>query len=260
MIVDTFMFNDEFDMLDIRLALTQHYVDRWIILEGNRTWSGQEKSYNLSNNLDRYAQYQDRICVIKLDIPAGYVNWQCENHSRASLQQEINKLDAQDIVVHSDLDEIVNPEKMQHIIDYMDVHQRPVACVLDMYVYKFDQKMNRSWNGTVIARKCMFENPQQLYKGNNTKRKDRSHCVIFPETVGWHWTWIGNDNRIRSKVTSCIESQHRDPEQVLQAFKQLDTTAAINHKCQSHSVAITYPDTVQNVLKQYPAYWNHPPV
>jgi mannose-6-phosphate isomerase-like protein (cupin superfamily) len=34
MIVDTFMFNNEFDMLDIRLAITEHYVDRWIILEG----------------------------------------------------------------------------------------------------------------------------------------------------------------------------------------------------------------------------------
>jgi hypothetical protein len=84
--------------------------------------------------------------------------------------------------------------------------------------------------------------------------------VTFPETVGWHWTWIGDDDRIRTKVTSCIESQHRDPEQVLQAFKQLDTAAAINHKCESHSVAVTYPEAVQRVLKQYPAYWNNPPV
>jgi len=260
MIVDTFMFNNEFDMLDVRLAVTDNYVDRWIVLEGSQTWSGHKKPYYLSENLDWYQRYRDRMCVIQLDIPTDYVNWQCENYSRASLQQEINKLDAQDIVVHSDLDEIVDPEKIQHIIDYMDVHQRPVACVLDMYVYKFDQKMNRNWNGTVIARKCMFENPQQLYKGNNTKRKDRSHCVTYPETAGWHWTWIGNDHRIRSKVTSCIDSQHRDPEQVLQAFKQLDTAAAINHKCESHSVAITYPNAVQSVLKQYPTYWNNPPV
>jgi beta-1,4-mannosyl-glycoprotein beta-1,4-N-acetylglucosaminyltransferase len=260
MIIDTFMFNNEFDMLDIRLAVTENYVDRWIVLEGSQTWSGHKKPYHLSDNLYRYHRYRDRMCVIKLDIPETYVNWQCENHSRSSLQQEIVNLDAQDIVIHSDLDEIINPEKIQQIIDYMDLHQQPVGCVLDMYVYKFDQKMDRNWNGTVIARKCMFENPQQLYKGNNTKRKDRSHCVTFPETAGWHWTWIGNDNRIRSKVTSCIESQHRDPEQVLQAFKQLDTAAAINHKCESQSVAVTYPDSVQNVLKQYPTYWNNPPV
>ena len=43
MIVDTTLFNDEFDMLDIHLAITNHYVDRWIILEGNKTWSGISK-------------------------------------------------------------------------------------------------------------------------------------------------------------------------------------------------------------------------
>jgi hypothetical protein len=47
---------------------------------------------------------------------------------------------------------------------------------------------------------------------------------------------------------------------VLQAFKQLDTAAAINHKCESHSVAVTYPEAVQRVLKQYPEYWNNLPV
>ena len=42
MIIDTFMFNDEFEMLDIRLDISNNYVDKWIILEGNRTWSGKE--------------------------------------------------------------------------------------------------------------------------------------------------------------------------------------------------------------------------
>lgn len=260
MIVDTFMFNNEFDMLDIRLAVTEHYVDRWIVLEGSQTWSGHKKPYHLSDYMHRYRHYQDRLSVIRLDIPEQYLNWQCENHSRASLQQGIDLLDDQDIIMHSDLDEILNPEKIKDIIQLMDQHQQPVACVLDMYVYKFDQKINRAWNGNMVARKHMFDNPQQLYKGNNVKRKDRSHSVQFPHTAGWHWTWIGDDERIRTKVTSCIESQHRDPEQVLEAFKQLDTASAINHKCESHSVAVTYPDSVQTVLQQYPAYWNNPPV
>jgi hypothetical protein len=47
---------------------------------------------------------------------------------------------------------------------------------------------------------------------------------------------------------------------VLEAFKQLDTASAINHKCESHSVAVAYPDSVQRVLQKYPGYWNNPPV
>lgn len=256
MIVDTFMFNDEFDMLDIRLAITESYVDRWIILEGNKTWSGISKLYNLSQNLDRYTQYRDRISVIKLDIPADYVNWQCENYSRAGLQQEINKLSDQDIVLHGDLDEIIDPTKFDNIVTMMSQQNLPVSCSLEMFIYRFDQKTNRNWSGTVVAKTHMFDNPQQLYKGANVKKKDRSHCVGYPGNAGWHWTWIGSDERIRNKVMSCIESQHRDPEQVLAAFKQSDTAAAINHKCTTSTVRVNYPDLVMRVLQQYPQYWN----
>jgi uncharacterized protein (DUF3820 family) len=114
------MFNNEFDMLDIRLAVTEHYVDRWIVLEGSQTWSGHKKPYHLSDNLHRYHGYQDRMSVIKLDIPEEYLNWQCENHSRAGLQQGIDLLDDQDVIMHSDLDEILNPEKIKEILDLMD--------------------------------------------------------------------------------------------------------------------------------------------
>jgi hypothetical protein len=259
MIVDAFMFNDEFDMLDIHLAITDSYVDRWIILEGNRTWSGIPKPYNLQNCLDKYAKYADRIQLISLDIPDGYINWQCENYSRASLQQGIDCLDDKDIILHGDLDEILDPTKFNSIIDLMDLHDRPVNCSLEMFIYRFDQQTDRRWSGNVVARKHMFDNPQQLYKGINTKKKDRSHCVVYPDTAGWHWTWIGSDQRIRSKVASCIESQHRDPEQVLSSFKQLDTAAAINHKCTSSTVECTYPAEVNKILEQYPQYWNIAP-
>lgn len=256
MIIDTFMFNDEFEMLDLHLALTESYVDRWIILEGNRTWSGIAKPFHLTQNLSRYARYQDRITVIALDVPQGYVNWQCENHSRASLQQGIDQFGAEDIIIHGDLDEILNPELVPAIIETMDQNNKPVACVMEMFVYKFDQKLDRNWNGSIVARKRMFTNPQQLYKGANTKRKDRSHCVIFPGAAGWHWTWIGNDDRVRSKVLSCIESQHRDPEQVLGALKNLDAASAINHKCNNSYHAPQYPAAVMAVLQRYP-YWTN---
>jgi len=70
---------------------------------------------------------------------------------------------------------------------------------------------------------------------------------------------MGNDDLIRNKVVSCIETQHRDPEEMLAAFKRKDTIAAINHKCTTHVVDVRYPDQVQNILKRYPDYWHNPP-
>ena len=99
----------------------------------------------------------------------------------------------------------------------------------------------------------------ELYKGNSVKRKDRNHCVGLKTHVGWHWTWMGSDELIRNKVVSCIETQHRDPEEMLQAFKRKDTIAAINHKATTHVVDTRYPDAVQAILKRYPSYWHNPP-
>ena len=260
MIIDTLLFNNEFDMLDIHLAITNHYVDRWVILEANRTFSGIAKPYNLLDNLGRYQQqYGDRIQVVTLALEEHQTNLICETMMRQAIAPALAEYSAEDIVIHGDLDEIINPECWADIIAAMDQHNQPVSCGFEMYMYKFDQRAERGWKGSVVARRRMFDTPHELYKGNSIKRKNRDHCVGFPTPVGWHWTWMGSDDLIRNKVVSCIETQHRDPEEMLQAFKRKDTISAINHKCTTHVVDVQYPDVVQTILKRYPSYWHNPP-
>jgi beta-1,4-mannosyl-glycoprotein beta-1,4-N-acetylglucosaminyltransferase len=106
MIIDTLLFNDEFDMLDIHLAITDHYVDRWIVLEASRTFSGIPKPYNLLNNLDRYqTKYGDRLKVVTLELSADQTNLVCETMMRQALAPALTECDAEDIVIHGDLDE-----------------------------------------------------------------------------------------------------------------------------------------------------------
>ena len=259
MVVDTTLFNNEFHMLDIRLALTQHYVDRWVICEGNRTMSGRPKPYYLSDNLDRYQQWGDRLCVIKLDISETWTNWDIENGQRSALLPGYADCDANDIVMHSDLDEILNPDLVPAIFELVETTNQPVTCTLEMYIYRFDQRVDRKWAGNVVAKKNMFEDPCKLYKGllsgvgHAQKKKDRSHCAWFPQDAGWHWGWMGNDDIIRTKAWSCIESQHRDTNEMLESFRKLDGSA-INHKTATNKVDPQYPASVDQVLRQYP-YW-----
>jgi beta-1,4-mannosyl-glycoprotein beta-1,4-N-acetylglucosaminyltransferase len=260
MIVDTFLFNDEFEMLDIRLALTEKYVDKWIILEGNKTWSWKPKTFNLKENIDRYSKYGDRIEVISLDIPKSVTlpnvpkHWIIENFSRMSLQQGIDRLDTEDIIIHSDLDENLDPGLVPDIIKLMDDKDKPVACKMHMFFYAFNLQAYRGWKGSMVARKRMFENPQRLYRGKNHKRKDRSHAVHYPETAGWHWSWVGTDDRIRNKVKSCVETKHWDADKTINNFKELKTEIAINHKCRTRKVDFDYPKEVMDIIGSSP-YW-----
>jgi hypothetical protein len=260
MIIDTTLFYNEFDMLDIHLAISSDYVDRWIILEASRTFSGIEKPYYLSENLDRYQRlWGDRIEVVRLPVEPHETNLICETKMRQGLAQSLACCDPQDIVIHGDLDEIIDPGAWSDIVLALVTQARPVSCGMEMYFYRLDQRAQRQWRGSVVAKKHMFHTPHDLYKGQSIKRKDRSHCVSLDRTVGWHWTWMGDDQAIREKVVACIEHQNRDPEQVLAAFQNLDTQTAINHKCESHVVTTHYPPAVLKVLREYPRLWHHSP-
>lgn len=260
MFIDTTLFNNEFDMLDIRLELSQHYVDQWIICEGNRTMSGKPKPYHLTENIARYEKWGDRIHVVQLNIPESWSNWDIENGQRAAILEAYKDLADDTVVMHSDLDEILNPELVPELLAQLEQSTQPITCTLEMYIYKFDQKLDRKWAGNVIAKKHMFKDPCTLYKGPDAgvghaqKKKDRTLCEKFPKNAGWHWGWMGSDELIKTKAQSCIETQHRDVDQMVESFRKLDAGSAINHKCVTRQVTPEYPDTVMNVIKQYP-YW-----
>jgi beta-1,4-mannosyl-glycoprotein beta-1,4-N-acetylglucosaminyltransferase len=261
MIIDTFLFNNEFDMLDLRIDLTKHWVDRWVVCEGNRTLSGLPKPYNLSDNIERYAHLGDRLKVIKLDVPEGWSNWDIENGQRAAIAEGYADCNDDDIVMHSDLDEILDPDRVSDIFLQLERSDRPVSCSLEMYMHRFDQKLNRNWAGNVVAKKRHFQDPCKLYKGvmagvgTAQKKKDRSHCVWTEGNVGWHWGWMGDEGSIKSKVVSCIETQHRDADQVYDYFSQNRADLAVNHKCATTLVEPNYPEKVLAVIQRYP-WWS----
>lgn len=261
MVIDTLLFNNEFDMLDIHLAITDHYVDKWIILEASRTFSGIIKPFYLTENIEKVKKYRDRIEVINLELDETQTNLICETAMRKGFKSSLEKYQDSDIIIHGDLDEIINPEKWDEIIRLMEENDKPVSCAMDMYFYKFDQRALRRWKGSVVAKKRMFETPHDLYKGSVdvVKKKNRSNCVGLEESAGWHWSWIGNDDIIKNKVVSCIETQHRDPEQILNAFKEKDTISAINHKATTEIIETKYPKVVFDILRQYPNYWHNVP-
>ena len=263
MIIDTFLFNNEFDMLDIHLKITENYVDKWIVLEANKTLSGLPKEFHLANNFQKYQQkYGNKLELVSIDLEPNHPHPSYyETGMRRGFRKSLEKYDQEDIIVHGDLDEIIDPTKWHKILQTLEEQNKPVSCTLQMYVYKFDQISDRFWKGSVVAKKRMFDTPHDLYKGNLeiVKRKDRNHCVNVDEVVGWHWTWFGSDEIIKNKVDSLIEHRGRNPEEVLDAFKKVDTKTAINHKVDSKIILPVYPDIVLKIIKNYSDFWHQVP-
>ena len=75
MVVDVFPFFREFDLLELRLAVLDSIVDRFVIVEGTRTFSGQSKPLWFVEHRDRYAKWLPKIRH-HLRCPAG-----CRQHA-----------------------------------------------------------------------------------------------------------------------------------------------------------------------------------
>ena len=111
MVVDVFPFFREFDLLELRLAVLDSIVDRFVIVEGTRTFSGQPKPLWFDEHRDRYAKWLPKIRHVVVDDGPDFRDpWLYENHQRNAGARGLGDLpdDAQLIV--SDRDEIPNPD------------------------------------------------------------------------------------------------------------------------------------------------------
>lgn len=70
MIYDCIMFNDETDLLDLRIQHHSPFVDRFIVIESAYTYSGKAKRFNTLASIEFNAAVRAGIAYrIRLDFP-----------------------------------------------------------------------------------------------------------------------------------------------------------------------------------------------
>ena len=67
MIIDCFLFYDEFKMLDFRLAELNDHVDYFVLVESTTTYLNEPKRLYFEENKARYAKYLHKIHHVVLD-------------------------------------------------------------------------------------------------------------------------------------------------------------------------------------------------
>ena len=116
---DVFLFNNEFDVLEIRLNELSPIVDRFVIAESPVTHSGKEKPLHFSENRERFASFADRIDHVVTKLPLAAPDEQNlskrererrsfnrEHTQRNGLFEALSGLADDDVILLSDVDEI----------------------------------------------------------------------------------------------------------------------------------------------------------
>jgi len=206
MVIDSFLFNNELDLLEIRLNILNDVVDKFILVEADTTFSGQPKPLYYQENKERYSKWNHKIehiivnddrddlmnmAINSPNVGAGEHWWVREFYQKEFTVPK--QASDSDIVFISDLDEIWNPK----IAIYQDLDKvyRPK---MDAYHYYLNNRSNQDINGWTGTR---FSSYKTLKKyGANHFRTEREVESILVLNGGWHFSNMGNMDFIKEKL------------------------------------------------------------
>lgn len=205
-IIDGFIFYNELELLNYRLNVLNDVVDYFIIVESTHTFVGKEKTLYYQENKELFNEFQDKIIyVIVDDLPYKYPNidiskkqqWLNEKFQRNAISRGLKKLNLHDddIIIISDLDEIVDPNTLESI-KKKDIHipNNIASLFMDMYYYNLNTKLQFIWEYPKILLYKMF------ISSNKTCSEIREESYISINNGGWHLSYFGDAMFIKNKL------------------------------------------------------------
>ena len=139
-VYDCFTFFNEMELLEIRLNELYDEVDHFVIVENPLTFSGNEKELYFEKNKERFKKFEDKIIhVVGPKRPEEGV-WAREEAQRNDILLGLKDAKEDDIIIVSDLDEIVKKEKIKEIKKIIAEKKDPVELRMVLYRYFLNRK------------------------------------------------------------------------------------------------------------------------
>lgn len=194
MIIDSFLFGWELDLLEMRLTEMDSFVDKFVLLESEQTFQGESKFLYYQENKERFSAWSDKI--INLTIPNVETDspWQREYAAREFLKTILNDFNDNDIILHGDVDELMS-KTLGSNLKYLIADSNIYSLRQKLYSMAVDWLYPDLWDGTSIAKVGSVKNITML---------DFRNYRIYGKKIldGWHFTWLGGPEFIKRKAAS----------------------------------------------------------
>lgn len=202
-IYNTFMFFDEFDLLDIRLEELSGMVDKFVLVESNFTYTGKPKPLYFYENSDRYAKYADMLVHVISQNSACHTTdpWANEWTQRESIDDYLKTVCLPgDTIILTDADEIPSAD----VIPIIRMLDYPGSLNMRTYYYWLNCRQKRDWIWPAFCRYKDYKSARQL-------RQDRDDRPVLPN-AGWHFAYLMSPERIAEKLGAFSHSECDRPE------------------------------------------------
>ena len=205
-------------LLSTRLQLMAHVVNKFVIVCSRRTFTGATKPKAFPGHLVTSLGLNDKVDVIELDELEGSNSVEREAFSRNALTRGLRNANPGDLVVISDVDEIVRPATVAGLAESLGDHRR-LALGLDYYNFKFNYQLVHGdmavWSGPVVCRMSSYLSAQELRNWRWRALDDESSYV---GDAGWHFSFLTPNNDLRAKLDNYM---HRNPTSRIEARLRL---------------------------------------
>lgn len=219
-----FTYNGEMKMLQLHLGVLNNYVDRFIIVEANKTFSGNDKPLYFFQHQQFIKEYWNKIDYYVVDNwddtdlweqainspnTKGAKHWKREFYVKESIQKALKKFNVQDddTLFIGDVDEIINPEA-----EYES--DTPIKAKLSVYAYWLNNASNEEFYGTLI---CQYKDIKD--KCLNHVRSDTS-LYSKSDLLGWHFTSMGGLEEVRRKLNDSYTPESYNTYEVQQLLSE----------------------------------------
>lgn len=236
-IVDCFPFFAPYgeELLCLRVNLLKDYVDKFIIVESDKTHSGKPVERKFMEIARKQGLPIEKIIYIEHDIPdtehlnirdIDRMNAGINSGNEASLyarvrerlqkdavMQAMHEFKNDDVFIYGDADEIINPKNVQWVANMARQNQNVIIKIPLVYLQgRADLRIHHQNGEPVVWWKAMFfatKSQIMQHTVNNIRCGNVPHKVMWPthagkviQDMGWHFAWMGNKEQRQAKADS----------------------------------------------------------
>jgi len=218
-VYDCFTFFNELDLLEMRLRILNDVVDKFVIVEATKTFSGKDKELFFKKNKSRFAEFSDKIIHVVIDdYPEWKSAWSYENWQRNCISRGLVNCSDDDTIIISDLDEIPNPEKIAEYKNASGI----IAFQQPLFYYYLNLVKRYKWNKAKMLKYSNFKSilddyekysvdlPCELNKGTTANKirlyKGKKQRIV--KNGGWHFSYLSSPEQIQLKIISYSHQEH----------------------------------------------------
>jgi beta-1,4-mannosyl-glycoprotein beta-1,4-N-acetylglucosaminyltransferase len=230
-IFDCTTFYSENLMLEVRFNILDKYVDKFVIVEGKYSHSGEKKKLNF--DIKKFTEFKKKIIYSVVENePENLIYKKKDNkliednvdmrnnsikriaYQRNSLSECINEANNEDYIFYSDNDEIPNFEN----INLNDNSSKIIIFKQKLFYYKFNLLYeNVDWYGTKGCKKSLLQSFSWLrevkakkypfYRIDTLLSNNKYRNVKIINNGGWHFTQLKTPEDLEKKL---MNQEHHD--------------------------------------------------